>query len=46
MVGDSSTRTVPIKLDVDESAAALLHQTTDCFLDAANHVVDTAWEPD
>ena len=46
MVEDSSTRTVPIKLDVDESAAALLHQTTDCFLDAANHVVDTAWEPD
>jgi len=42
MVGDSSTRTVPIKLDVDESAANLLHQTTDHFLDAANYVVDVA----
>lgn len=46
MVEDPSTRTVPIKLDVDESAAELLHQTTDHFLDAANHVVDVAWEPD
>ncbi|ELZ29943.1 transposase, IS605 OrfB family protein [Halogeometricum pallidum JCM 14848] len=46
MVEDSTTRTVPIKLDVDESAADLLHQTTDHFLDAANHVVDVAWEPD
>lgn len=46
MVEESITRTVPIKLDVDESAAALLHQTTDHFLDAANHVVDVAWEPD
>jgi len=46
MVGDSSTRTVPIKLDVDESAANLLHQTTDHFLDAANYVVDVAWKPD
>jgi len=45
MVGDSSTRTVPIKLDVDESAANLLHQTTDHFLDAANYVVDVAWKP-
>jgi hypothetical protein len=45
MVEDSSTRTAPIKLDVDESAADLLHQTTDHFLDAANHVVDVAWEP-
>jgi len=43
---DSATRTVPIKLDVDESAADLLHQTTDHFLDAANYVVDIAWEPD
>ncbi|WP_050033367.1 RNA-guided endonuclease InsQ/TnpB family protein [Halorubrum halophilum] len=46
MVESSRTRTVPIKLDVDESAAELLHQTTDYFLDAANHVVDVAWEPD
>jgi len=40
MVEDSATRTVPIKLDVDESAAGLLHQTTDYFLDAANYVVN------
>jgi hypothetical protein len=46
MVVDASTRTVPIKLDVDESAAELLRQTTDYFLDAANHVVNVAWEPD
>jgi len=46
MVEDSATRTVPIKLDVDESAAGLLHQTTDYFLDAANYVVNVAWEPD
>jgi len=46
MMEDSATRTVPIKLDVDESAADLLHQTTDHFLDAANYVVDIAWEPD
>jgi len=46
MVEDSSTRTVPIKLDVNKSAADLLHQTIDDFLDAANHVVDVAWEPD
>ncbi len=46
MVEDSGTRTVPIKLNVDESAADLLHQTIDHFLDAANHVVDVAWEPD
>jgi len=31
---------------VDESAANLLHQTTDHFLDAANYVVDVAWKPD
>nr|WP_309242254.1 hypothetical protein [Halocatena marina] len=46
MVEGSRTRTVPVKLDVDESAAELLHQTTDHFLDAANYVVDVAWEPD
>ena len=46
MVEDSATRTVPVKLDVDKSAADLLHQTTDHFLDAANYVVDVAWEPD
>ena len=46
MVEDSRTRTVPVKLDVDESAADLLHQTTDHFLEAANYVVDVAWEPD
>jgi len=43
MVEDSRTRTVLIKLDVDESDAELLHQTTDHFLDAANHVVHIAW---
>ena len=46
MVDDSRTRTVPVKLDVDESAAGLLHQTTEHFLDAANYVVNVAWEPD
>ncbi len=46
MVEDSATRTVPVKLDVDESAADLLHQTTDHFLAAANYVVDVAWKPD
>jgi putative transposase len=46
MVEESSTRTVPIKLDVDKSAADPLHQTIDYFLDAANYVVDVAWEPD
>ncbi|SNR39596.1 hypothetical protein SAMN06264855_104242 [Halorubrum vacuolatum] len=46
MVEDSSTRTVPVKLNMDESAADLLHQTTDHFLDAANHVVDVVWESD
>jgi len=46
MVEDSATRTVPIKLDVDGSAADLLHQTTDYLGDAANYVVDAAWEPD
>lgn len=44
MVEDTSTRTVPIKLDVSECAADLLHQTTDHFPDAANYVVDVAWE--
>jgi len=43
---DLTTRTVPIKLDVDESGADLLYQTTDHFLDAANYVVDVAWKPD
>jgi hypothetical protein len=42
-VEDPSTRTVPVKLDVDEGAADLLHQTIDHFLDAANYVVDVAW---
>lgn len=36
IVENSSTRTVPIKLDVDESAADLLHQTNDHFLNATN----------
>jgi putative transposase len=36
-------RTVPVKLDVDSDAAALLHQTVDEFLFAANYVVDYAW---
>ncbi|WP_207592614.1 RNA-guided endonuclease TnpB family protein [Halomontanus rarus] len=46
MVGESSTRTVPVKLEMGESAADRLHQTIDHFLDAANHVVDVAWDPD
>jgi IS605 OrfB family transposase len=32
-------RTVPVKLDVTESDAGLLHDTIDQFRDAANHVV-------
>ena len=31
---------------MDESATDLLHQTTDHYLDVANHIVDVAWEPD
>ena len=46
MVGNSGIRTVPIKFDVDERGADLLHQTINHFLDAANHVVDVAWEPE
>jgi putative transposase len=45
-MGDSDTRTVPIKLDVTPSDADLLHQTIDHFLGAANHVVYEAWKPD
>ncbi|PSQ33633.1 transposase, partial [Halobacteriales archaeon QS_9_70_65] len=37
-------RTVPVKLDVDSDDAALLHETVDEFLWAANHVVDHAWQ--
>ncbi|PSP81313.1 transposase [Halobacteriales archaeon QS_4_69_225] len=37
-------RTVPVKLDVDSDDAALLHETIDEFLWAANHVVDHAWQ--
>ena len=35
-------RTVPVKLDVDSDDAALLHETVDEFLWAANYVVDHA----
>jgi IS605 OrfB family transposase len=36
-------RSVPVKLDVDSGDAALLHDTVDEFLFAANYVVDHAW---
>ena len=39
-------RTVVVKLDVDDSDAALLHETADEFLDAANYVVRDAWQED
>ena len=37
-------RTVPVKLDVDSDDAALLRETVDEFLWAANYVVDYAWQ--
>jgi len=37
-------RTVPVKLDVDSDDAALLRETADEFLWAANYVVDHAWQ--
>ena len=37
-------RTVVVKLDVDDSDAALLHDTADEFLEAANYVVRDAWQ--
>lgn len=37
-------RTVPVKLDVDSDEAALLRETVDEFLWAANYVVDHAWK--
>ncbi len=37
-------RTVPVKLDVDSDDAALLRETVDEFLWAANYVVDHAWQ--
>ena len=37
-------RTVPVKLDVADSDADLLHQTISEFLWAANYVVDHAWQ--
>jgi len=37
-------RTVPVKLDVDSDEAALLRETVDEFLWAANYVVDHAWQ--
>jgi putative transposase len=37
-------RTVPVKLDVDESDTDLLRETVEQFLDAANHVVDAAYD--
>ncbi|MFB6255665.1 MAG: RNA-guided endonuclease InsQ/TnpB family protein [Haloplanus sp.] len=39
-------RTVPVKLDVTESDADLLHDTIDQFRDAANHVVRHARDDD
>jgi hypothetical protein len=37
-------RTVPVKPDVTDETADLLHETIDEFLWAANHVVDAAWD--
>ena len=37
-------RTVPVKLDVNSDDAALLRETVDEFLRAANYVVDHAWQ--
>jgi len=37
-------RTVPVKLDVTDDQADLLHETIDEFLWAANYVVDAAWD--
>ena len=37
-------RTVPVKLDVTDAQADLLHETIDEFLWAANYVVDAAWD--
>jgi len=37
-------RTVPVKIDVDSDDAALLQETVDEFLFAANYVVDHAWQ--
>ncbi|WP_283401701.1 transposase [Halorubrum sp. DM2] len=37
-------RTVPVKLDVNSDDAALLRETVDEFLWAANYVVDHAWQ--
>jgi IS605 OrfB family transposase len=37
-------RTVPVKLDVADEQADLLHETIGEFLWAANHVVDAAWD--
>jgi len=39
-------RTVRVKLDMDSDDAALLHDTVDGFLFAANYVVDHAWGGD
>ncbi|MDG5757922.1 transposase [Natronococcus sp. A-GB1] len=37
-------RTIPVKLDVTDSDADLLHETVQQFLDAANYVVDAAYD--
>ena len=42
MIGMEVRRTVPVKLDVADSDADLLHKTIRQFLDAANYVVDAA----
>ena len=39
-------RTVPVKLDVNSDDAALLSETVDEFLCAANYAVDHAWQGD
>ncbi|MEF8819180.1 MAG: transposase [Haloferacaceae archaeon] len=37
-------RTVPVKLDMTDKTADLLHETIDEFLWAANYIVDAAWD--
>lgn len=39
-------RTVPVKLDVPDERRDDLRTTIEQFNDAANYVVDVAWEPD
>ena len=44
MMGVEVRRTVPVKLDVTDSDAGLLRETIEQFIDAANYVVDAAYD--